>query len=352
MASKEVDRQLLLTYLEGNCSSDQLQQIKEYLNDEAYRDSLNKFMQEEWDHLNAAELPALPGMPDQYAKFRFYLTRREKGEVQGEVNNETTHVIPVQRKRVQRLYALSAVAAAVLLLIVCTWVLRAVYNRHHAKQVAAAELYFHNEPGHRTTVQLPDSSRVYLGAASTLQFKQEEDGNRVVSLEGQAYFEVKHDEHQPFTVITGSISTVDIGTAFNIRYYPGNPSIEVTVTSGKVQVLQKKDQTNTQLAVLDPGLKLEYDTVTQRYGITPLANAALVGAWRKGVLSFHKQPLKEVTDELQGYYGVRFQYTDLAAEKILITTLLDNKSLEDALDIVTVTAGISFIRQGNLIVLK
>jgi ferric-dicitrate binding protein FerR (iron transport regulator) len=70
------------------------------------------------------------------------------------------------------------------------------------------------------------------------------------------------------------------------------------------------------------------------------------------VLSFQRRPLKVVTDELQRYYGVRFQYTDPAAENIIITTVLDNKSLEDALDIVTLTAGISFMRQGTLIVLK
>lgn len=344
MASKEVDKQLLITYLEGNCSSDQLQQIKEYLHDEDYRDSLNEFMQEEWELLQGTELPALTSMAHQYAKFRSYLDRREKDEV----NKDTAQVITVKRPSVRRLYALSA-AAAVLLLIISGWLLRPMFNRHQAQQVAAHDLYFHNEPGHRTTIQLPDSSRVYLGAASTLRFKQEKDGNRVVSLEGQAYFEVKHDEHLPFTVRTGPVSTVDIGTAFNIRYYPGDPSIEVAVTSGKVQVLNKVD---APIAMLDKGQQLTYDTVTQRYGITPLANLDRAGAWRNGVLSFNKKPLKEVTNELERYYGVRFQYTDPAAANILITTLLDNKSLEDALEIVTLTADISFTRHGNLVVLK
>jgi ferric-dicitrate binding protein FerR (iron transport regulator) len=106
------------------------------------------------------------------------------------------------------------------------------------------------------------------------------------------------------------------------------------------------------LAVVDPGLQLQYDTLTQRYSVLPLANAGLAGAWRKGKLTFNKQPLKEVTDELQRYYGVRFQYTNPSAENILITTVLDNKTLEDALDIVTLTAGIQFTREGTLIVLK
>ncbi len=339
MPSKEIDRQLLHIYIEGNCSANQLCQIKEYLTDEAYRDSLHSFMQEEWEMLRNAEFPALPGMPEQYAKFRFYLARRDKG---------ITHEDAVQRGRVRRLRVITAAVAAVLLLLAGTWLWRAFVDKQK-KQLAAKELYFHNEPGHQTTLLLPDSSRVYLGAASTLRFKQSTDGSRLVLLEGQAYFEVQHDERRPFTVTTGSITTVDIGTAFNIRYYPGEPNIEVAVTSGKVQVLHKGEK---QLAVLEPGKRLAYDTLTQQYGVTSLTNADAPGAWRKGLLTFNKQPLKEVTNELQRYYGVRFQYTNPTAEHMLITTVLNNKTLEDALDIVTLTAGIEYTRQETLILLK
>ena len=79
MPLKEIDRQLLDLYIEGNCSKDQLIQIKKYLTDDAYLDSLHRFMQEEWEWLRNAEFPALPGMPEQYAKFRFYLAHRNKG---------------------------------------------------------------------------------------------------------------------------------------------------------------------------------------------------------------------------------------------------------------------------------
>jgi len=339
MPSKEIDRQLLQLYIEGNCSTGQLNQIKEYLTDEAYRNSLYSFMQEEWEWLRNAEFPALPDMPEQYAKFRFYLAHRNKEIIQTE---------PVRSIRVRRLPVIYAAAAAVLLLIAGNWLWRALADKR-SKQLAARELFFHNEPGRRTTLQLPDSTRVYLGAASTLRFKQEENGNRLVLLEGQAYFEVQHDEQRPFIVRTGSITTIDKGTAFNVRYYPGDAAIEVVVTSGRVQVLHNGEK---QLAVLDPGVRLQYDTLTQRFSVMPLANAGVAGAWHKGVLTFNKQPLKEVTDELQRYYGIRFQYTNPSAEKILITTVLDNKTLEDAVDIVTLTAGIQFTRRGSRFVLK
>lgn len=339
MPSKEIDRQLLHAYIEGNCSKDQLLRIKEYITSEEYRESLHDFMQEDWETLSKAEFPALPGMPEQYTRFRFYLAHRDKG-----IMRET----PERSIPVRRLHVIYAAAAAVLLLIAGNWLWRALVDKR-SKQLAAKELYFHNEPGHKTTLLLPDSSRVYLGGASTLRYKQTDNGNRLVLLEGQAYFEVQHDAHRSFTVTAGAITTIDIGTAFNVRYYPGDTNIEVAVTSGRVQVLHKGEK---QLAVLEPGLQLQFDTVTQHFGITRLASAEVAGAWRKGVLTFNKQSLKQLTNELQRYYGVQFQYTNPTTENMLITTVLDNKTLEDALDIVTLTAGIQCSRKGNRILLK
>jgi ferric-dicitrate binding protein FerR (iron transport regulator) len=108
----------------------------------------------------------------------------------------------------------------------------------------------------------------------------------------------------------------------------------------------------TSLAALLPGQLLQYDSLTQRSGITDLPDPSSIGAWRKGILSFHRQRLKEVTGELERYYGVRFQYSDHSAENILITTLLDNRNLGDALDIVSLTAGVHFIRDGTSIMVK
>jgi transmembrane sensor len=332
MASKEVDRQLLLTYLEGSCTPEQLRQIKEYLRDEAYRDSLNQFMQEEWEALSRSELLPLPGMEDQYARFR------------------SAYIAPIRRRSLLRVIRMAAVAAAVLLLVAGVWLL---YPRLNGRQDhgTAQWLFWQDEPGHCREIVLPDSTRIYLGSASTLRYQQGDNHSRLVQLEGEAYFVIRHDQHRPFTVVTGALTTMDIGTEFNIRYYPGEPSIEVAVADGKVRVLQSGEKEHP-LASLAPGQVLHYDSLTKQAAITSLPDASLIGAWRKGILTFRHQPLIEVTGELGRYYGVRFQYADHAATHILITTLLDNKTLEDALDIVSLTAGVHFIRQGNTIVVK
>ena len=353
MVPKEVDRQLLLTYLEGNCSRDQLLQIREYLHDAAYKDSLNQFMEEEWQHLNLEQFPPLPNMDEQYRKFR------------------SAYIPPQQQTPARVIRRMAAIAAALLLGAVGVWLLLPRLTGRKGYETANQWLSWHNEPGQHHEILLPDSTRVYLGPAGTLRYCQNDDRGRLVQLEGEAYFVVRHDSRRAFTVITGSLSTRDIGTEFNIRYYPGEPTIAIAVASGKVQVLHTPVATSpTQspastpspattssaassepapLAALVAGQQLQYDSLTQQSGITDVSNPSAIGAWRKGILSFRRQRLKEVTDEMQRTYGVSFRYNDPAAKDILITTLLDNKSLGEALDIVSLTAGVHFTREGTSI---
>lgn len=344
MASKEVDRQLLFAYLEGNCSRDQLLQIREYLHDEAYRDSLNQFMEEEWENnLNRRQFPPLPGMEDKYRKFTAaYMAPRNQN-----------------RKPARVIRRMTAIAATLLLCVVGVWLLLPRLAGRQAHDAAPQWLAWHNEPGQHREILLPDSTRVYLGPAGTLRYGRNDNRSRLVQLEGEAYFVVRHDLRRPFTVVTGALSTLDIGTEFNIRYYPGEPTIAIAVASGKVQVLHTPADVSSAalsepapLAALTAGQLLQYDSLTQRSGITNVSNPSVIGAWRKGILSFRRQRLKEVTDELQRYYGVSFHYSDPAAKNILITTLLDNKSLGEALDIVSLTAGVHFTHEGNDILIK
>jgi len=346
MVPKEVDRQLLFNYLEGNCSRDQLLQIREYLRDEAYRDSLNLFMEEEWASLDRQQFPPLPGMEDQYRKFR------------------SAYITPKKRTPLRIIRKMAAIAAAILLAAVSIWLLLPRLSGPQGHGAATQWLSWHNLPGHRQEILLPDSTRVYLGPAGTLRYGRNDDQSRLVQLEGEAYFVVRHDQRRPFTVVTGALSTRDLGTEFNIRYYPGESSIAIAVASGKVQVLHTPTavppntaspaaaSAATPLAALAPGQFLQYDSLTQRSGITDLPNPSAIGAWRKGILTFRRQRLKDVTGELERYYGVRFQYSDPVKSEILITTLLDNKNLGDALDILSLTAGVHFTREGTSIMVN
>src|SRR5439155_2315167 len=84
---------------------------------------------------------------------------------------------------------------------------------------------------------LPDSTQVWLNAASSLEFPEAfQSGKREVYLVGEAFFDVKHAENRPFIIHTGNVTTRVVGTAFNIKGYPDQPDVIVSVKRGKVQV--------------------------------------------------------------------------------------------------------------------
>lgn len=87
-------------------------------------------------------------------------------------------------------------------------------------------------------IRLPDGSLVIIRTGSKLHYPHSFDDlvTREVYLEGQAYFDVKHDPSKPFIVHTGSLKTTVLGTAFNIKAWPAEVDVSVTVTRGKVKV--------------------------------------------------------------------------------------------------------------------
>src|SRR5260221_6209191 len=315
--------------------------LQDYLQDTAYRKSLEKFLQEEWGALDVAPQPSLPDLEQQYDKFRSQLQIPEP------------ELSPVRRLPARRWVPAAAAAAVVFFLAGMIWFL------YHGSGPAGKEnktiswVVLNTAPGKKRTIQLPDSSIVYLGVASTLRYNADyNSNNRSVFLEGVGYFVVRHGSRYPFTVNTGNLATIDIGTEFNIRHYAGQGTVEVTVAKGRVEVHNKRGGNKSLVAALGQGQQLQYDSATAGAVTVSLPETSLVGGWRKGVLVFRKQTLKEVTDELQRYYGVSIRYANPAHTTILLTTLLDNRSLEEALDIVTVTAGVRYVRQGNTILLQ
>ena len=348
MALKEIDRQIMTGYLQGKYSVEQLQLVREYLHNEAYRESLDRFLQEEWETLKQTPLADLPGLDQKYLDFRALAARRRQ-EYEDQGHGKAASAGKLVWLRPLRL----AGAAAILLVAFGLYWLLSSRSSYDGKTAAAQWIVFRNPAGQRTRIVLPDSSVAWLGNAATLQYNTGYNkDNRRILLQGEAYFMVRHGGKGPFTVITGDIATIDIGTEFNIRYYPGQSSITVEVAKGNVEVRSTRGRNEARIAAIAQGQSMRYDSPTAKATTTLLQDDAMPGAWRNGILVFHRRPLKEVTDELERYYGITVQYANPASEQILLTTTLNNRSLDDALDIVAVSAGLHYQQDGNHVLLK
>jgi transmembrane sensor len=162
-----------------------------------------------------------------------------------------------------------------------------------------------NPSGKIQMVSLPDSSRVWLNASTTIRYPESFKNNREIELEGEAYFEVMHDAKKPFAVETGDLQTTVLGTSFNIEAYPSAEKTTVSVITGKVKV----DDNSRELARLTPTGQLEYDKKNKTVNISTIDTSA-IRAWKNGKLQFAGQTLTEIAATLERWYGVNIVFTN------------------------------------------
>lgn len=176
--------------------------------------------------------------------------------------------------------------------------------------------------GERQRVTLADGSVVDLNAETTLKVHFDRSGRRVVLGEGEAIFDVAHDERRPFTVDAASRSVRVVGTQFDVRNRQG--ALTVTVARGKVQVRPIATAAVGRAFLLTPGERLEID----RTGVEDLkaVDPQETFSWRAGRLVYRDQPLSDVVADLNRQFVEQIEIGDpeLARTPITGVVVLDD----------------------------
>jgi len=157
--------------------------------------------------------------------------------------------------------------------------------------------------GGQYQLTLPDGSRVWLNAASSITYPTAFTGDeRIVSITGEAYIEVVHNKDQPFRVQAGDQLVEDIGTAFNINAYSDEPVIKTTLVAGKVKV-----SSGTATRVLSPGQQVQGKG--SMLEMVAGVDVDQVLAWKNGAFSFRNADLPTVMRQLARWYDIEVEYT-------------------------------------------
>lgn len=151
----------------------------------------------------------------------------------------------------------------------------------------------------RRLVVLPDGSKATLNANSSLRYDERFKPRRV-ELEGEAYFDVVPNVAQPFSIETGRVRTVVLGTTFSVRAYKGKAT-EVAVFTGKVSVQNKQPSAANRVVL--PGEVAIHRKNDGQINITKQTSSNAL-AWRNRELIFENQPLHAVVEDLERYFGV------------------------------------------------
>ena len=200
----------------------------------------------------------------------------------------------------------------------------------------------------KRVIHLPDGSMVILNKHSQLDYPVAfASGAREVTLNGEAYFDIVHRAGQPFLVHTGNIVTHVLGTAFNIKAYPGERAIEVTVDHGKVQVLKGR----VSMGLLTDNQQIRYDRGTEDFARNTV-NLKPVIAWKPVEISFDDITMEEAARQIGRRYNVNVVFANPILKDCHVTATFYQ---EDDLDeIMTVICGVSqsnFVIQGDKIVI-
>lgn len=225
--------------------------------------------------------------------------------------------------------------------------------------------------GSKSTIQLPDSSIVHLNSGSTLIYPSGFTGSdRIVTLEGEAYFEVKKDHRHPFYVRTSEITVKVLGTKFNVRAYPDEKTIETTLVSGAVDIIEKGKKESEAIS-----LKPNQKAVCKRYypleylqTNTPLpvnhkkeiklpvviqkeVKTDIYTAWTNNVLVINNEPFNEIVRKLERWYDVEIT---LDAKSLLYSRFsgkFDRESIQEVLDVLRLIQPFRYTISKNKIII-
>ena len=204
-------------------------------------------------------------------------------------------------------------------------------------------------PGQRTMFRLPDGTQVLLGVASTLRYPAAFDGGaRDVSLEGEAYFQVVHDERRAFVVRAGDLVAQDLGTEFTVRAYPEDARARVVVRAGRVGIRAAGSDAAAE-RVVAPG-QLGRLGAGGQPTVEP-ADTATYFAWTDGRLVFDRTPLRDALPELSRWFDLDFRLADTASGSITLTATLRTQPTPDVLDNLAASLGMRERRNGRVVTL-
>lgn len=289
----------------------------------------------------------------------------KSGKVTGDSDSEGYFSKIKRRRRITRILA---VATFLLLLVGITlWFQssRLLSGRHIPERVIATP------NGNRTKTILPDGTHVWLNSGSSISYDPEFNGDlREVSLQGEAYFDVVKNPKRPFIVHTGGIDIRVLGTAFNVKSYPDDKTVETTLIRGLVQVT-RENASGAKPIILHPNQKLVVEktailpqgpttsgagpqgpAVSLPYHITLLdssvrADAKVETAWLYNRLAFRGDNFTELAEKLERWYNVRIFFEDEKVKQLSFNGSFTTETVQQAFAALQSAAAFNFKINGN-----
>ena len=209
--------------------------------------------------------------------------------------------------------------------------------------------------GSKTEIVLPDSSKVLLNAGSTLRYPGSfMNGLREVYLEGEAFFNIKHNADQKFLVNTKEVTIKVYGTSFNVMSYSDALTTETTLEEGKIGITINSDKRENATEILmEPDQQAiwynAHSSSQKEIIIKKGIDVGMYTAWKDGILIIKSEALKDLAVKLERRYGVKILFGDEEVKAIRFTGTLKNETVEQVMELIRLVSNVEYSIQENVI---
>lgn len=181
-----------------------------------------------------------------------------------------------------------------------------IYYPDRQKHVATGFNTLTTPSGGRYRVVLPDGTKVWMNAASSIKFTADfVDATRNVDLSGEAYFEVTKNPEMPFFVHMNGAKARVFGTSFNIHAYSEEGNVSTTLVEGSLKVFNGNEKKEV---LLKPGQQVKVNREKDLMALTDSADIDQALAWKNGKFQFVNTPVPELLREIARWYGLKVVY--------------------------------------------
>jgi len=277
-----------------------------------------------------------------------------------------------KQKRSQRklkIYTWGFRAAAVLVIALITG---SIFYMQTKQNLLAQQWHTITTPfGAKTKITLPDSSTLWLNAGSSLKYSNEfGTKNREVHLSGEAFFDTFHNPSLLFSVRTSELTIKSYGTAFNVKSYPDEGTIETTLIEGSIGVTRSSINSKAKDEVLlEPNQRVVYYRKTKALETEQTASETVENSlpstsepkeqkttyliskgidtkeytsWKDGTIFITSETLTDLAIKLERKYNVNIHFESEAIKNLKFTGSLENETVEQVIHAIGIAAHIDY----------
>ena len=183
-------------------------------------------------------------------------------------------------------------------------------------------------------LELSDGTKIWLNAESELTYPSHFDKDqRVVTLKGEAFFEVAKDANRPFIVEVDGVEVEVLGTSFNIAAYASDASIATTLVTGSVQLTPEGGITE----IIKPNEQYTYNKI-KKESQTKIVDTKLYTSWTNGYYTFKDATINEIITKLARWHNIDYQFENEQIKGTRFSLSIQKEtSLVDLIDIINFT---------------